>query len=149
MFSTSRTFGTREPNGGNPEPLDPANLPWTEGVVERGRGRGKEIGFPTANLSFKDDYVRPRDGVYACWVRLAPTEELLPAVMHVGPRPTFDDMEISVEIHILDFNKDIYGHQIEFAPMEFIRPVEKFDTIQELQDAIVQDCEKAREFLNS
>lgn len=149
MFSTSRSFGASSPNDKKPEPVDPATLPWTQGTVAHGHGRGKDIGFPTANVIFNDDYVRPREGIYACWVRLEIAGEILPAVMHVGPRPTFDDMEISVEIHILDFNKDIYGHWIEFAPMQFIRPVKKFDTVEELQAAIVADCEKARDILHN
>ncbi|MEX1112578.1 MAG: riboflavin kinase [Candidatus Andersenbacteria bacterium] len=149
MYSTSRTLGTREPNGKKPGPLDPAKLSWVEGTVTRGSARGKEIGFPTANLSFKDDYVRPREGIYACWVRLDLLGDIMPAVMHVGPRPTFDDMEITVEIHILDFNKDLYDQTIEFATVQSIRGVKKFDTIEELQRAIQRDCDEARKILSN
>src|SRR5690606_28795844 len=84
-----------------------------EGIVVRGEGRGRELGFPTANLSLPAFSAVPADGVYACWfVRQGRDEEPLPAAVSVGTNPTFSGRERTVEAFVLDFDADLYGQQV-------------------------------------
>ncbi len=119
---------------------------WLQGLVVRGEGRGKDLGFPTANIELGDNGNIPPEGVYAAWITV--NDEKYMGAAHVGPRPTFDDARPTVEIHILDFpTQDIYGAQVQFTFVKKIREVEKFGTIPELVEAIAQDCQRVRNFL--
>ena len=77
------------------------------GEVVRGEGRGRQIGVPTANLSAWPEQIMPANGVYASWAKL--DDEVCLAATHVGRRPTFGGTGISIEPHLLDFDRDIYG----------------------------------------
>jgi riboflavin kinase / FMN adenylyltransferase len=114
---------------------------WFSGTVVRGDGRGRKLGFPTANLRLDNDAQRPADGVYAAWVKLG--KETRRGAVHVGPRPTFAGAAPTVEVHLLDFpDRDLYGERLSFQPVERLRGIIKFDSAEELSVALKEDCEK-------
>ncbi len=99
-----------------------------------GRGLGGRIGFPTANLKVSD--LPLKHGVYLVEVKLA--GKLKPGLMHWGPKKTFD-REVSCEIYLKHFNKDIYGRELEVEVGRKIRDVKKFKNIEELKNQINKD----------
>ena len=116
-----------------------------EGVVERGDARGRDLGFPTANLSL-GDYQRPAYGIYA--VRVALDDEREHAgVASLGVRPTFEPPVELLEAHLFDFDGDLYGRTIEVALHAYLRPEAKFDDLDELTEQMAKDCEAARALL--
>ena len=116
------------------------------GVVITGRNRGgKLLGFPTANITLHDELC-PKNGVYAVTVDCM--EKKYQGVANIGYSPTFDDGVFSVEVHILDFNENIYGQKIRVNFVQRIRDEIKFSDITELSDAIRKDIEKARKILS-
>ena len=117
------------------------------GVVTTGRDRGgKLLGFPTANINLHDELC-PKNGVYA--VRVDCMEKTFQGVANIGYSPTFDDHVFSVEVHILDFDENIYGQNIRVNFVKHIRDEEKFSTISELSDQIKKDIVTARKILNT
>ncbi len=116
------------------------------GVVTTGRNRGgRLLGFPTANITLHDELC-PKNGVYAVTVDCM--EKKYQGVANIGYSPTFDDGVFSVEVHILDFNENIYGQKIRVNFVQRIRDEIKFSDITELSDAIRKDIEKARKTLS-
>jgi riboflavin kinase/FMN adenylyltransferase len=116
-----------------------------EGVVQRGDARGRELGYPTANLELSD-YQRPRYGIYAVRVRLDDGSEH-PGVASLGVRPTFDPPQELLEAHLLDFQGDLYGRNVEVALHAFIRDEQKFDTLEALVAEMRRDESEARRLL--
>jgi riboflavin kinase/FMN adenylyltransferase len=116
-----------------------------EGVVQRGDARGRELGYPTANLAF-GDYQRPRYGIYAVRVTLDDGSEH-PGVASLGVRPTFDPPTELLEAHLLDFDGDLYGRRIEVALHAFIRDERKFDGVEALVAEMRNDEAAARRLL--
>lgn len=117
------------------------------GTVEHGQGRGgRLLGFPTANLRLVDE-LYPAGGVYACWA----THKLVtrPAVANIGTNPTFGSQALSVEVHILDFDHDIYGDDLRVQFVQRLRSERKFDGPRELVGQITRDCDLARTILAS
>jgi riboflavin kinase/FMN adenylyltransferase len=116
------------------------------GVVTTGRNRGgRLLGFPTANITLHDELC-PKNGVYAVTVDCMEKKYL--GVANIGYSPTFDDGVFSVEVHILDFNENIYGQKIRVNFVQRIRDEIKFSDITELSDAIRKDIEKAHKILS-
>lgn len=116
------------------------------GPVVRGDGRGRALGFPTANIQVPDaDKLLPREGVYA--VRGVLRSGAVDGVLHLGPRPTFRGSPPSIELHLFDFEGDIYGEEIRIDFHARIRDIHRFAAVSELVDAIRGDCEEARRFL--
>ncbi|MDH3344648.1 MAG: bifunctional riboflavin kinase/FAD synthetase [Desulfobacteraceae bacterium] len=116
------------------------------GVVTTGRNRGgRLLGFPTANITLHDELC-PKNGVYA--VTLDCMGKKYQGVANIGYSPTFDDGVFSIEVHILDFNENIYGQKIRVNFVQRIRDEIKFSEINELSDAIRKDIEKARKILS-
>lgn len=114
-----------------------------QGEVVRGDGRGRGLGFPTANLRLADQSkLLPLDGIYA--VHTTVRGERLQGVLHLGPRPTFPGASRSVELHLLDFDAEIYGEVVEVEFYERIREIRAFDSIEALIYAMTDDCDKAR-----
>ena len=114
-----------------------------EGLVVKGDGRGaSELGCPTANLKL-GDYQRPEYGIYAVRVRLDDGTEY-PGVANFGIRPTFEPPVELLEAHLFDFDGDLYGRSIEVALHHYIRPEEKFDSMDELAARMQEDAAKAR-----
>jgi riboflavin kinase/FMN adenylyltransferase len=116
-----------------------------EAVVERGDGRGRDLGYPTANLRL-GDYQRPAYGIYAAHVRLEDEREF-PAVASLGVRPTFEPPVELLEAHLFDFDDDLYGRAIEVALHAYIRPEAKFDNLDALAARMREDEVEARELL--
>jgi riboflavin kinase/FMN adenylyltransferase len=121
------------------------------GVVVRGDQRGRELGFPTANLPVRDASMAiPADGVYAGWLRcVAPAREgWLPAAISIGTNPTFDGIDRRVESYVLDrTDLELYGVEVEVAFIDRIRGMVKFDSVEELVDKVHDDVERARALL--
>ena len=116
-----------------------------EGVVQRGDARGRELGYPTANLTL-GDYQRPKYGIYAVRVTLDDGSEH-PGVASVGIRPTFDPPQELLEAHLFGFNGDLYDRRIEVALHAFIREEKKFDSVDTLIAAMRSDEAQARRLL--
>ncbi len=116
-----------------------------EGIVQSGDARGRELGYPTANLAL-GDYQRPRYGIYAVRVTLDDGTEH-PGVASLGVRPTFDPPEELLEAHLFNFSGDLYGRRIEVALHGFIRDERKFDHVAELVEQMRDDEADAREIL--
>lgn len=122
------------------------------GTVVRGDQRGREMGFPTANLLVSDNRAAPADGVYAGWVTRAdrPDEEPMPAAISVGRNPTFDGTELRVESYVLDrHDLELYGVEIRVEFVEAIRGQVKFNGMEALIDQMHRDVEDIRTVLGS
>ncbi len=116
-----------------------------KGRVVHGQGRGKSLGFPTANLCLETDYVMPKNGVYAGFVRYQ--NRRFAGAANFGENPTFTSKDYSIEIYILDLNDNIYNEEISFSPVKYIRPEKKFDSKAELVERIKQDILYTRKVL--
>lgn len=143
------------------------------GVVVQGQQLGRTLGFPTANLQLPPEKFLPRFGVYAVrvWVKqevqqITMTEALqagvnvlgagnpaLPypvfGVMNIGCRPTVAGESPTVEVHLLDWGEDLYGKTLTVSLEQFLRPEQKFPSLEALKAQIQADCERAREFLTA
>lgn len=118
------------------------------GTVVTGKQIGRTIGFPTANLQLPPEKFIPRQGVYAVRV-LGADNSPVSGVMNIGNRPTVSGMSQSVEIHLLDWSGDLYGKAIAVQLEKFIRPEQKFASLEELKAQIQVDCESAKSILES
>jgi riboflavin kinase/FMN adenylyltransferase len=114
------------------------------GNVVRGRGRGKSLGYPTANLNPHHETLPPA-GVYAVWGLL--DGQKLKGVVHIGARPTFRERECSVEAHFLNFNGIIYGREVELIFVKKLRPIRRFKDQASLVRAIRRDASQALRIL--
>jgi riboflavin kinase/FMN adenylyltransferase len=112
--------------------------PEVEGIVVRGDGRGRELGFPTANLDVPAELLVPPDGVYAGWANDRR------AAVSVGTNPHFDGVERRVEAHLLDFDGDLYGKRLLVEIWKPLRDQRRFDSLDELVTAIREDVERTR-----
>lgn len=121
--------------------------PWiVDGEVVRGDQLGRTLGFPTANLYFRDR-IRPKAGIYAAECRLdggANGEQWRQGVAYVGSRPTVDGTDHRLEMHIFDFDADIYGRILDVAFRSFIRDDVKFDGLDEMVVQMQKDKDGAR-----
>ncbi|MBC8208420.1 MAG: bifunctional riboflavin kinase/FAD synthetase [Desulfobulbaceae bacterium] len=116
------------------------------GVVALGKQRGgREIGFPTANLYVDEEDLVPKIGVYVAQVIC--NGKCYGGVLNVGYNPTFDDQRLVAEVHIFDFNQDIYGKPIKVNLLRYLRGEQKFAGISELSAQIARDVLLAREIL--
>ena len=126
------------------------------GKVERGKQQGREIGFPTANLSLKN-FLKPPLGVYVSRLKIINSKnpdmcnDWLPSISNIGTRPTVSGDTVNLETHIIDFkvnnfDKNLYGKRINVELIEFLRPEKKFNSLSELQKQIEVDTKRAYEF---
>ena len=110
-----------------------------QGTVIHDRGIGKLIGSPTANLEISKSVALPAPGVYIS--RIFWNEQTYHGLTHIGQRPTVDNDEtISIEVHLLNFNQDIYGEKLEIQLFKKIRSIQKFDDVSALLAQIRTDC---------
>ena len=117
-----------------------------EGAVQRGRQLGRKLGFPTANIRLAD-YVTPRFGVYATRTRLPDGREI-PGVANLGVNPTVDGATIPLlEVWLFDFDEDIYDQVIETDLVAFLRPEEKFESLDVMTEQVMRDAQAARDLL--
>jgi len=116
------------------------------GEVVHGHARGRDLGFPTANLGPDAIGTMPADGVYAGWALV--DGERIPAAISVSDNPTFHDVPRRlVEAHLIDRELDLYGHWIQVEFVERLRGIERFDGIDELVSAMHDDVAQARSVL--
>lgn len=118
-----------------------------EGTVVRGDGRGRTIGFPTANIDVWDEQMLPVKGVYAGWVHL--NGETFMSVANIGNRPTFNGKLVTVEAHILDFDRDIYDWHLQFDLVVRLRPELHFGSVEDLIAQIKRDVVQGRALLEA
>ena len=116
------------------------------GCVVRGDGRGRQLGYPTANLGpLEDRKLLPGDGIYAGWVERG--QEGFRAALCIGRRPTFGEGPRTVEAHLLDFHGDLLGESLRVHWVARLRDEERFASVEALQVAMAQDCRRAAELL--
>lgn len=116
-----------------------------EGIVVAGERRGRTIGVPTANLEVWPEQLIPENGVYATWARLG--GETFPAATNIGLRPTFAGDAVTIEAHLLDFDRDIYGERLELTFEKRLRPEQRFSGLDELLQQIRADIAAVRSSL--
>jgi riboflavin kinase/FMN adenylyltransferase len=116
------------------------------GIVVRGDGRGKGLGYPTANIAPKHAII-PADGVYA--VRLVVRERVYDGIANIGMRPTFNKKVLAIEVHVFNFSEDIYGEDISLYFLKKIREEKKFKSAEALVTQIKSDIEAAKDILFS
>ncbi len=115
------------------------------GEVVKGQARGRELGFPTANLDLPEGQVVPGNGIYAAMAMV--DGSALPAAVSIGVRPTFEDGERVVEVHILDFGGDLYGSELAVEFVERLRDELRFDSVEELVAQMREDVDQSRQVL--
>ena len=120
-----------------------------QGRVVRGRGLGRELGWPTANLQVDGRKFLPALGVYAAWAWVDGSDQPLAAVMNLGPQPTVDPTSPSaVEVHLLDRSMELEGRQLMVEPVQRLRGQQRFSGLEELSAQIGRDADQARSLLS-
>jgi riboflavin kinase / FMN adenylyltransferase len=118
------------------------------GTVVRGAGRGRKLGFPTANIEVASpDKLLPHEGIYA--VRAALGDRFADGVLHLGPRPTFAGLPPSIELHLFDFEGNLYGTRVTVNFHGRVRDIARFDSVEALVRAMEADCQEARRLLRA
>ncbi|MFF2331257.1 MULTISPECIES: bifunctional riboflavin kinase/FAD synthetase [unclassified Streptomyces] len=118
-----------------------------EGIVVRGARRGRELGFPTANVETLPHTAIPADGVYAGWLDV--NGEAMPAAISVGTNPQFDGTERTVEAYAIDrVGLDLYGLHVAVDFLAYVRGMLKFDSIDDLLVAMAADVKRCRELIS-
>ena len=119
-----------------------------DGVVVRGDGRGREIGFPTANLMVHRYAAVPADGIYAArLIRRGAQAAELPAAVSIGTNPTFSGRERRVEAYVLDFDGDLYGERVGLDFIVHLREQRVYETLEPLVAQIREDVAQTRALL--
>jgi riboflavin kinase/FMN adenylyltransferase len=123
------------------------------GEVVTGQKLGRTIGFPTANIQLPKDKFLPRHGVYAIEAIIhnetpekSPTQQF--GVMNIGNRPTVNGIDTRVEVHLLDWSGDLYGKNLPVQLVKFLRPEQKFPSLEALKNQIQLDCTTAKEIFS-
>jgi len=117
------------------------------GQVVTGAGRGVALGFPTANLDIAPEQAIPADGVYATWAYI--DGRTYPSMTNIGRRPTFDSTERAAEVYVVDYQSDLYGHELKIDIVARLRDEKKFNTVAELKKQIAEDVKRGKAILNS
>ncbi len=119
------------------------------GVVIEGDRRGRELGFPTANVPTDGMTAAPADGVYAGWLKRLDTGEFYPAAISVGTNPTFEGVRARrVESYVLDrTDLELYGVEVEVSFVDRLRGMVAFESVEKLVEQMHDDVDKARELL--
>ena len=117
------------------------------GKVIEGKKMGKKIGYPTVNINVENvNKLMPNDGVYAVYINVNSKNYM--GMMNIGYNPTFNSSEKTIEVHILDFNKDIYGIDVRVSIVEKIRDEKKFFSVEDLKKNLDLDMKKVRKLLS-
>ena len=114
-----------------------------DGKVSVGRKMGRKIGFPTCNIKL-NDYVIAKPGVYAVNISINKNKKLLRGIANLGYRPTFNQKEILLEVHIFNFSRNLYNKHLTIEFIDFIRKEKKFKNINQLKKQINLDIRKAK-----
>ena len=117
------------------------------GTVVKGKGLGKKLEFPTANINIKESYkLIPKNGVYVVKAKIE--DAAIFGMMNIGINPTVDGKVQSIEVHFFNFSKDIYGQQLEIEILERLRNEQKFDSLEDLKNQLSKDFMNSNHFLN-
>jgi len=119
------------------------------GTVEQGQQLGRTIGFPTANIHLPPDKFLPKWGVYAGRVWLRDRETWMPGVLNIGCRPTVDGKRPTVEVHLINWQGNLYGHCLSIELVHFLRPEAKFASLDALKQQIHLDRDRAMQLLGT
>ena len=114
------------------------------GIVVHGKGEGRKIGFPTANMQVDEQQLIPRRGVYAVEVSIDGYEQPFMGMMNIGTRPTYGEFSQTVEVNILDFDADIYDRSISVAIIDRLRDECRFESIEALKEQLAADKKQIR-----
>ncbi len=114
------------------------------GTVVTGDGRGRQLGYPTANLRLHEERALPADGIYAVLARLWGEDELHPAAMSIGLRPTFDGQVRTLEVYLLDWTGDLLGRPLEVEFVAWVRAELRFESAEALVEAMGRDVAETR-----
>ncbi|MGH1456710.1 MAG: bifunctional riboflavin kinase/FAD synthetase [Alphaproteobacteria bacterium] len=117
------------------------------GEVFKGDQRGRELGYPTANMKL-EDHIHPAYGVYACFARLEGESDWVMGATNIGIRPMFEVPLAQVETFIFDFNREIYGKTLCVRPIQYLRGEAKFNSLDDLIVQMEKDCAISRKILN-
>ena len=116
------------------------------GIVVRGDGRGRQLGFPTANIRVSGpDKLVPAAGIYACYASVAQGRYM--GALHIGPRPSFPGADATVEVFLLDFDGNVYGHEVRLELIEYLRPIAAFGSVESLKAQMGADVAQTRDIL--
>ena len=118
------------------------------GTVEKGQQLGRTLGFPTANLKIPMEKFLPRWGVYSVRVD-TPSISAHPGVMNIGCRPTVNGARPTVEVHLLNWSQDLYAQTVTVHLQNFLRPEQKFESLEALKAQIQKDCDRVKSELAS
>ncbi len=117
------------------------------GTVVKGKGIGKQLGYPTANLYIEEPYkLIPKNGAYT--VKSTLNGQTVYGMMNIGFNPTVNGTEKSVEIHFFDFNADLYDKRIQIAILDRLRDEHKFESVEVLKAQLEKDKEHSLQFIN-
>ena len=115
------------------------------GTVKKGDGRGRHLNYPTANIDLPAEVIKLKRGVYVAYVTIDNNE--YPAVVNYGLRPTFQKQDNELEVHVLNFEGNLYGQELKISFVKYLREEEKFNDFRQLQRRIALDVEEARQIL--
>ena len=118
-----------------------------DGRIGRGAGRGKELGFPTANLEMAPDRAMPADGIYAAWALFGGQRHM--SATSIGTRPTFEETDRTIEAFLLDFDGDLYGHDLRLEFVRRLRDEIRYDSVDALKEQIAKDIEETKAALTA
>ncbi len=119
------------------------------GTVVTGKQLGRTIGFPTANIDLPIEKFLPSNGVYAVKVCIAEDKSPIAGVMNIGNRPTVNGTNQSVEVYLIDWSGDLYGKILTVELEQFLRPEQKFESLDALKAQIITDCDRAKATLET
>ena len=145
---SSTTIRNALANGDMKKVLQLIGRPFSlNGRVIKGTGRGTELGFPTANLDIDPMQALPADGVYATWSHI--DNQIYQSMTNIGKQLTFGGGQRTIEVYILDYHDNLYGHELTIDLMERLRGEKQFGTAEELKKQISEDIKQGRAILTS
>ena len=148
-FSSSRVRASLA-SGDVQQAADVLGRPYfLRGTVVEGQRRGRELGFPTANLSMSGRMAIPADGIYAAMTQTLPGTELVPSMVYVGTNPTFEGNARVVEVNLLDFDADLYGLELVVLFAERVRGDQRFDSAEHLVAQMYRDQERTIKMIDA
>ena len=118
------------------------------GKVVKGKAKGRELGFPTANLTYSYQ-ISPANGVYACWVRIENESKWRKAAISSGTRPQYNGVEKILEVHLLNYNGNLYQKRLRVAFVQKIRSELVFETESKLIEQMKLDCSEIKIILEN
>lgn len=118
------------------------------GTVVKGKQLGRTIGFPTANIELDEDYkLVPKNGVYIVCAKI--DNQLVNGMMNIGFNPTVEGKNKTIEVHLFDFNSDLYNHKIKISILHPIRSEQKFESVAVLKQQLIKDKEFSIQYLSN